>query len=76
MTASHSSCNDFKMAGMEVADGGFGFTNGEALSSIRSSAAKGSCLIGSTPLSCKYFSMSRLSKICPETGETTGFSGL
>ena len=29
MTASHSSWRDFKIAGIEVADGGFGFTRGE-----------------------------------------------
>ena len=29
ITASHSSCSDFKIAGIEVAEGGFGFTRGE-----------------------------------------------
>jgi len=30
MTASHSSCKVFNIAGILVADGGFGFTRGEA----------------------------------------------
>jgi hypothetical protein len=32
-------------------------------------------LIGSTPFSVTYFSISRFSNIDPETGDTTGCSG-
>lgn len=45
------------------------------LMSINMSALNFSPLIGSTPFSIKYFSMSLLSKIEPETGERTGCSG-
>jgi hypothetical protein len=30
ITASHSSCNVFNIAGIDVAEGGFGFTTGAA----------------------------------------------
>ena len=64
ITASHSSCSDLRMAGIEVAEGGFGFTSGEHLISISWSSDSGSLLTGSTPLSARNFSIRRLSKTC------------
>ena len=71
----YQTCRDFKIAGMEVADGGFGLTRGEHLISISCSSESGSLLIGSTPFSATNFSISLLSYTWPETGDTTGFSG-
>ena len=63
------------MAGIEVAEGGFGLTSGEHLISISCSTLSGSLLIGSVPLSEMNFSINLLSYTWPDTGDTTGLSG-
>lgn len=45
------------------------------LTGINWSSLSFSLLIGSTPFSAMYFSINRLSKMHPETGDMTGCSG-
>lgn len=60
---------------MLVAEGGFGLTRGGALTSISWSVVSGSPVMGSLPFSAMNFSTRRRSKMCPETGDKTGWSG-
>ena len=75
MTASHSSWSAFNIAGILVLLGGFGFTIGGTLTSIKSWILNSLFAIGSIPFSAINFSISLFSKIDPDTGERTGCSG-